>query len=154
MKVEIGEISAGGAKILVTLDGAQVYQAAYKHDDHPDIITLALPTGTHKVEISNPGNDWFVLKSLMVSNLAPAADVTALCDDQWMLSRVTRNDHGQSPLVVDVSSVPLTDGVYDVSEIDLGSGEVKVERITVKDFEVHLVAKWADEMLVFSKPTG
>jgi hypothetical protein len=106
------------------------------------------------VEISNPGNDWFVLKSLMVSNLAPAADVTALCDDQWMLSRVTRNDHGQSPLVVDVSSVPLTDGVYDVSEIDLGSGEVKVERITVKDFEVHLVAKWADEMLVFSKPTG
>ncbi len=101
--------------------------------------------------MGNDGADWIGLKSLSIDNLAPQANAAALADGKWMMARVSRNDKGTNAIHVDLSAVPLPSGDYNVTEVNLQTGETKTFKATVNNSSVGIELSNADEVLVFSQ---
>jgi hypothetical protein len=151
LQVSIGQISDGGGDLDIKVDGAQAFHASYKKGGQSKAVELTIPAGSHTVELTNGGPDWITLKQISVENLAPQATAEALGEYHWMMVRVTRTDKGSAPLQVSLSSIPLTDGTYHVTEINVDTGQTRKYETTVKEFSTTLNLPNPDQILIFEK---
>ncbi len=146
--LQIGEVSASGATVEMSSDGAasgqdftsRNYSAEsknYSPATSDSMLTLQLNPGDHTVEIQNIGSDWATIKQISVSDYVPALAVYARTGNNyaagWVYSRLQSSSAGAASGISGSMAIPqLKPGDYTITWWNTYTGEpVSTAKITV-----------------------
>ena len=84
-RLTVGTVAKAGAHPTLSLDGGPVqaltFPATEKDHDADQALSVDVPAGRHTVSLFNTGQDWFVLKQVLVTNYVPAVAILAKGND-------------------------------------------------------------------------
>jgi hypothetical protein len=155
-RMSIDQVSSGGAKLAIYLNGEKVvtkdYPATDKGVDMKDVLEVPFGAGQNNLRIENNQGDWVRVGGFEFSGLSPQASGMALGESDWLMVRLTAADEVTSPPKVDLAGLSIADGTYDLTIIDLiGGGTTKAQQ-AVSSFALRgFQMPSADVMLIYKR---
>lgn len=153
LKLAIGTVAKSGANLHVKVNGREaLYKEFPPQDaDHPGTaITCPFPAGAVTISLFNDGPDWLTVQNVALSNAGAQATALAMGETDWMLLRLTQAIGVTGPVTATVVGFGLADGDYDVTTVDLVTGDSSVARRHIRDFQLRdFPLMSADQMLIF-----
>lgn len=153
--LQLAQVSKAGAKLRFTLNGKQVAEKAYpataNDSNIADKLTVPYQPGPNEIQIENIEADWVAMRSFTFSGMDFEASVQALGQVDWLLVRITANP-GSTPSAVNLGSLGLAAGDYNLTLTDLDTGKTSKDRVRIASIthqeKIGLPGK--DVMAVFS----
>lgn len=125
-RIQLGQISAGGADVGVYLNGKLYEQRTFRGGSGDrrvrEVIVVPFEAGANHIELRNTGADWVVVSQIRIPGLGPTARARALAESDWMFARVKAMP-GTTRAVL--GPLPLAAGTYQVQRTDLDTGLVR-----------------------------
>lgn len=133
VRVELGEVSEGGARVVARVNGRVVSDSALagKTTDAGD-VSFTVPAGRGEVILESLGPDWVVVQGLSFSGLAPGVRGRALVEPGFGMLRLT----GAASAVgteVGLRVLGLEDGEYRMEVLDLDTGSWSEGQVRVRE---------------------
>ena len=118
-EVRVGRAAKGGAHPVLALDGKTAAEADYPATANESRINQTIgvdvPAGAHTVSVFNTGADWYLARSITVTNYAPAVGALARGDAHAAVFWAYARDRAAAaPLNAQVTLPGLTAGRYTV----------------------------------------
>jgi hypothetical protein len=156
-RMRVQQISKGGAAVKVFVNdremASKTWPGGEKETNVKDVLEAPFAAGANVVRVENTGADWINVQAFEFTGLAPQASAMTLAESDWAMIRLTRAAGVQELPAVTLGALPLLNGSYSLTTINLENGEVQrntvsIEGATLKSFKVPS----ADCMLVFKRP--
>jgi len=139
MILNIAEVAQSGALINIYVNDSLVKSTTYIPKDKnyaPDgPLVVPFPAGPINLRIENHGADWVRIADFTVTNAGSQANGIAVGESDWMLLRLTANA-GLSSVTGAVTGLSISDAEYNVTTVDLDSGDVKSSSMLVSHFSL------------------
>jgi hypothetical protein len=119
--VQVLQIAASGAGLEIFLDGTLKTNIAFpsygSDTDTNFTATIAVPTGSHSINIFNPGLDWILLGNITLNPYAPALSAYAVGNPNFSAAYVWNatnvyNTNGGTALAGTIQVAGLNPGSY------------------------------------------
>ncbi len=153
--MNIAEVAQAGAIIKVyvngSLDKTETYGSKDKNYAPSNPIIVPFAAGKVSIKVENRGADWVRITDFTVTKAGPQARAMALGESDWMVLRLTAGA-GQSSVKASVLGLSISDGLYNLTLIDLDSGETLTADKTVSHFALmNYPMSGRDLVLIFKR---
>ncbi|MEZ0326492.1 MAG: hypothetical protein ACAH95_11355, partial [Fimbriimonas sp.] len=144
-RLAIQQISKAGAAIKVFANDKEVaaksWPGAEKETNVRDVLEAPFPAGANVIRVENNGADWANMRSFEFTDLAPQVSAMVLGETDWMMARVMRVAGVEQLPTASLGGVPVGDGNYDLTVIDLENGDltrslVRVEKGSLSGYKL------------------
>lgn len=155
-KMRVQQISKGGALVKVFVNdkeaASKAWPAAEKETNVRDVLEAAFSTGQNVIRIENTGTDWINVQGFEFGGMAPQAAAMTLAESDWAMIRLVRAPGVEGEPLITLGALPLLNGAYSLTEIDLLSGQSRkgartIDGASIKDFK----PLSADTMLILKR---
>jgi hypothetical protein len=144
--------ASNGAELAVLVDGKRVFHKPFPNKDgqtkvngeYDEDVTVALPSGRHDIEITNPGGDWLALDWVQVKGALPC-EIAAPSAEPKVLG-YAMGDGKQALLWVIDPNYNYPNGAKDNSPRTLSDATVPLPGVPDGDYEVEFWDTWAGQV--------
>ena len=127
-QVQVGQVATAGARLTLSLDGKQLAQQNFPATTSGytanQTVSVTVPVGTHTVSLYNTGTDWFVARSITVTDFVPGVAVLAKGNAHGVLFWAYNRDRTDTaPRSATLRFAGLAAGPYHVRLWDTAAGK-------------------------------
>jgi hypothetical protein len=139
--VGLGDVSAGGASLRITLDGSEAFNQSYAPNSHVNkTISIPFTAGRHTLVLHNGGADWINVNRFEATGLAPAVTGEAATSLHMVVMRL-HSQSKTSAFSIKGLDFPDTDIVHvRIYDLDTGAAydeDSKVANGVLSGFPLH-----------------
>jgi len=155
LSIALAEIAASGAELRIfvndKLSKTVPFPSQAKDYQPSGAIEVPYPAGSVVLRIENHGADWVRLNSFTLTNAGSQAKAMGTGESDWMIIRLTATSGTANPTGT-VTGLSIGDGTYNLTRLDLESGDVSNSTVQVQNFALpSMKLQGKDQVLIFKR---